>query len=92
MSDLDEVLTRVHREEWSRLVAVLTRLFGDLDVAEEAAAEAFAATRADLLRRLGRSADARAAYDRAIGLARNSAESSYLSRRRDELGTSGAAT
>ncbi|HSF34692.1 MAG TPA: RNA polymerase sigma factor [Nocardioides sp.] len=44
------------------------------------------ATRADLLRRLGRSPEARAAYDRAIGLARNSAESAYLTRRRDELG------
>ena len=47
---------------------------------------AFHATRADLLRRLGRSADARAAYDRAIGLAGNTAESAYLTRRRDELG------
>ena len=47
---------------------------------------AFHATRADLLRRLGRSADARAAYDRAIELAGNSAESAYLARRRDELG------
>ncbi|GAA1911811.1 RNA polymerase sigma factor [Nocardioides hwasunensis] len=46
---------------------------------------AFHATRADLLRRLGRSADARAAYDRAIGLAGNSAEAAYLTRRRDEL-------
>ena len=42
MSDLDEVLTRVHREEWARVVATLARRFGDLDVAEEAAAEAFA--------------------------------------------------
>jgi RNA polymerase sigma-70 factor (ECF subfamily) len=47
---------------------------------------AFHATRADLLRRLGRSADARAAYDRAIELAGNTAESAYLTRRRDELG------
>ena len=46
---------------------------------------AFHATRADLLRRLGRSADARAAYDRAIDLAGNSAETAYLARRRDEL-------
>ncbi|NPD04521.1 sigma-70 family RNA polymerase sigma factor [Nocardioides sp. zg-1308] len=46
---------------------------------------AFHAARADLLRRLGRSADARAAYDRAIDLAGNSAESAYLRRRRDEL-------
>ena len=53
---------------------------------------AFHATRADLLRRLGRSADSRAAYDRAIALAGNSAESAYLTRRRDELGASGAST
>ncbi|HEX3003339.1 MAG TPA: sigma-70 family RNA polymerase sigma factor [Angustibacter sp.] len=46
---------------------------------------AFHATRADLLRRLGRSADARAAYDRAIDLAGNTAETAYLTRRRDEL-------
>lgn len=47
---------------------------------------AYHATRADLLRRLGRSADARAAYDRAIELAGNSAEVAYLSRRRGQLG------
>jgi len=35
-------LTRVHREEWARVVALLTRRFGDLDIAEEVAAEAFA--------------------------------------------------
>lgn len=35
-------MTRAHREEWARVVAALTRRFGDLDVAEEAAAEAFA--------------------------------------------------
>jgi RNA polymerase sigma-70 factor, ECF subfamily len=43
------------------------------------------ATRADLLRRLGRSDDARAAYDRAIGLTDNPAETAYLARRRDQL-------
>jgi RNA polymerase sigma-70 factor (ECF subfamily) len=46
---------------------------------------AFHATLADLLRRLGRSADSRAAYDRAIGLAGNTAETAYLTRRRDQL-------
>ncbi|GIH04149.1 RNA polymerase subunit sigma-24 [Rhizocola hellebori] len=46
---------------------------------------AFHATRADLLRRLGRSQEARAAYDRAIALASNSAETAYLTRRRDQL-------
>ncbi|WP_122261380.1 RNA polymerase sigma factor [Ornithinimicrobium cerasi] len=42
------------------------------------------ATRADLLRRLGRAREARAAYDRAIGLTGNVAEKTYLARRRDE--------
>jgi len=37
-----EAITRAHHEEWARVVAVLTRRFGDLDIAEEAAAEAFA--------------------------------------------------
>ncbi|MEV4642152.1 sigma-70 family RNA polymerase sigma factor [Actinoplanes sp. NPDC049548] len=37
-----EAVTRAHHEEWARVVAALTRRFGDLDVAEEAAAEAFA--------------------------------------------------
>ncbi|HVT66338.1 MAG TPA: DUF6596 domain-containing protein [Trebonia sp.] len=43
MSAVDEAITRVHREEWALVVASLARRFGDLDVAEEAAAEAFAA-------------------------------------------------
>ncbi|MEV4003559.1 DUF6596 domain-containing protein [Actinomadura sp. NPDC049753] len=42
MSDVQEAITRAHREEWARVVAALTRRFGDLDIAEEAAAEAFA--------------------------------------------------
>ena len=46
---------------------------------------AYHATRADLLRRLGRSTDARAAYEQAIELSGNSAEIAYLSRRRDQL-------
>jgi RNA polymerase sigma-70 factor, ECF subfamily len=40
--DAQEAVTRVHRQEWARVVAALTRRFGDLDIAEEAAAEAFA--------------------------------------------------
>lgn len=47
---------------------------------------AFHATRADLLRRLGRSQKSRAAYDKAIELAGNTAEIAYLTRRRDQLG------
>ena len=50
---------------------------------------AFHATRADLLRRLGRSAEAREAYDRAIELSGNSAEMAYLTRRRDQLASAG---
>jgi len=47
---------------------------------------AYHATRADLLRRLGRSQQSRAAYAKAIGLAGNTAETAYLTRRRDQLG------
>jgi RNA polymerase sigma-70 factor (ECF subfamily) len=46
---------------------------------------AYHAIRADLLRRLGRSQESRAAYDRAIELAGNTAEAAYLTRRRDQL-------
>ncbi|HTJ38774.1 MAG TPA: DUF6596 domain-containing protein [Dactylosporangium sp.] len=46
---------------------------------------AFHATHAELLRRLGRSEEARAAYERAIALAGNTAETAYLTRRRDQL-------
>ncbi|REE97420.1 RNA polymerase sigma factor [Thermomonospora umbrina] len=46
---------------------------------------AYHATRADLLRRLGRSRQSRAAYDKAIELAGNTAETAYLTRRRDQL-------
>ncbi|GAA3819914.1 RNA polymerase sigma factor [Nocardioides panacisoli] len=42
-------------------------------------------TRADLLRRLGRSAEAKEAYDAAIAATQNSAERAYLSRKRGEL-------
>ena len=40
--DAEEAITQAHRQEWARVVASLTRRFGDLDIAEEAAAEAFA--------------------------------------------------
>jgi RNA polymerase sigma-70 factor, ECF subfamily len=46
---------------------------------------AYHATRAELLRRLGRSQQSRGAYDRAIELAGNTGETAYLTRRRDEL-------
>lgn len=43
------------------------------------------AARADLLRRLGRREEARAAYDRALALVGNDVERRYLERRRDAL-------
>jgi RNA polymerase sigma-70 factor (ECF subfamily) len=45
---------------------------------ELAACHAYHATRADLLRRMGRSQESRAAYDAAIELAANTAEIAYL--------------
>jgi RNA polymerase sigma-70 factor (ECF subfamily) len=45
----------------------------------------FHAIRADLLRRLDRTAEAREAYDAAITCADNTAERDFLRRRRDEI-------
>jgi RNA polymerase sigma-70 factor (ECF subfamily) len=45
------------------------------------------ATRGELLRRLGRTAEARAAYDRALALVHDEAERRLLQRRRTELDT-----
>src|SRR5215471_8838669 len=42
MIDVREAITHAHREEWARVVAALAKRFGNLDLAEEAAAEAFA--------------------------------------------------
>ncbi|WP_265445444.1 RNA polymerase sigma factor [Flexivirga meconopsidis] len=42
MTSADEAIARAHQDEWARVVAGLARRFGDLDIAEEAAAEAFA--------------------------------------------------
>ena len=53
---------------------------------ELAGYHAYHATRADMLRRLGRSRQAQTAYDKAIELAGNTAETAYLTRRRDQLG------
>ena len=43
MTGPEEAIVRAHQQEWARIVADLARRFGDLDVAEEAAAEAFVA-------------------------------------------------
>jgi RNA polymerase sigma-70 factor (ECF subfamily) len=42
VADVLDAITQAHHEEWARIVGSLTRRFGDLDIAEEAAAEAFA--------------------------------------------------
>ena len=47
---------------------------------------AYHATRAELLRRLDCPQNSREAYDKAIELAGNTAETAYLTRRRDQLG------
>jgi RNA polymerase sigma-70 factor (ECF subfamily) len=62
-------------------LAAVDRLEGQL-----AGYHPYHATRADLLRRLGRSQQSRVAYDKAIDLAGNTAETAYLTRRRDQLG------
>ncbi len=61
-------------------LAALDRLQGALS-----GYHAYHATRADLLRRLGRNHESRAAYDEAIELAANTAELAYLTRRRNQL-------
>lgn len=43
MTDAHDALIRAHRDEWARVVATLAKRFGNLDIAEEAAADAFAA-------------------------------------------------
>jgi len=52
---------------------------------ELAGYHAYHATRAALLRRLDRRQESRAAYDQAIELAGNTAETAYLTRRRNQL-------
>jgi RNA polymerase sigma-70 factor, ECF subfamily len=43
LSDTTTAIDSVYRSDWGRIVATLIRFFGDFDVAEEAAQEAFAA-------------------------------------------------
>jgi RNA polymerase sigma-70 factor (ECF subfamily) len=42
LTDAHDAVDEVYRSDWGRIVATLIRLFGDFDVAEEAAQEAFA--------------------------------------------------
>ncbi len=61
---------------------VALALVDDLDLTGY---HAWHATRADLLRRLGRSDESRDAYDAAIAATENPAERAYLERRRGQL-------
>lgn len=61
------------------------RALAEVDRLDLTAYHAWHATRADLLRRLGRSDEARAAYDAAIEVSGNPAERAYLTRRRGSL-------
>jgi len=63
----------------------------DVDALELPDYHAYHATRAELLRRLGRNDEARDAYTRAIDFARNPAEIRYLIRRRSEMASTGDA-
>jgi RNA polymerase sigma-70 factor (ECF subfamily) len=59
----------------------------EVDRLDLASYHAWHATRADLLRRMGRSAEAAEAYDAAIAATQNEAERAYLARRRGSLVT-----
>jgi RNA polymerase sigma-70 factor (ECF subfamily) len=65
-------------------LALVDALAGDLDRYQP-----FHAVRADLLRRLGRLAEAGAAYDEALARASNAAERRFLTARRESLGPLG---
>ena len=41
MTQAHDAIARAHRDEWARVVAALTRRFGDLSIAEESTADAF---------------------------------------------------
>src|SRR3954466_10506435 len=43
LTDANSAIDDVYRADWGRIVATLIRLFGDFDLAEEAAMEAFTA-------------------------------------------------
>src|SRR2546426_10500836 len=122
--DANLAIENVYRSDWGRIVAALIRLYGDFDLAEEVAQEAFAAvslnravevamvdgpqpalalidalaatgelegyhllhaTRADLLRRVGSSAEAVKSYARALALVTNDSERRFLERRLREV-------
>lgn len=74
--------------DWSQIVALYDQLTAvDRLEPDLAGYHAYHAARAELLRRQDRRPESRAAYEKAIGLAGNSAEAATLKRRRDQLGS-----
>jgi len=69
----------------NRAIAVAEVALAEVDRLPLTTYHAWHATRADLLRRLGRSSEARSAYDAAIEATHNEAEQAYLRRRRGSL-------
>ena len=48
ISNANEIVDQVYRSDWGRIIATLIGTFGDFDLAEDAAQEAFAAARASV--------------------------------------------
>jgi RNA polymerase sigma-70 factor (ECF subfamily) len=86
----DDAITRLNRAVALGEVAGLEPALAELEVLDRAALHDFLpyhAVRADILRRLGRAAEARLAYDAALALSPAPAERLWLARRRDNLAT-----
>ena len=81
-TDVPALIDATYRAEYRRVFATLVRVLRDFDLAEYHLAHA---ARADLLRRLGRTGDARSAYARALDLARQEPERRFLRKRLDQL-------
>lgn len=95
-SQIAALYDQLHRIDPSPIVALNRAVaIAELDGPEVALAivdrlpletyHAWHATRAELLRRLGRSDDSRAAYDAALAVCDNTAERAHLTRKRDQL-------
>lgn len=79
-----------HRREWALVLAATVRVTRDLDLARQGRLAGYhylPATRADLLTRLGRTAEAADAYREALGLTGNDAEREFLAGRIRALAT-----
>ena len=85
LASRDDVVVRLNRAVALAEVEGPAAAFAELDRLAEPRLDTFQpwhAVRADLLRRLGRLDESRAAYDRAIGLAPGPAERAWLAQRR----------